>query len=549
MKQRIVLLVGLMAVSLLILLTSCTQPATPEPTTPPTIAPAIAATAQPTTAPTPTPTLDPTPTPTYSQQANQLLLANGRFTTLLDELTQEIGRGLSDAEQEQVMALARALWLPPPEAGLPDRLDESDWLPDPVGVTLHWRPSLDGREGPVLLVGEAQPDSPYTAGAVIFWQAERLLSLTPGGPGYYFEFGRVQQNNWDFETWIEYDANDNLYSFVHPETGQYVTPQGDGTVFIASDLGADGRPINGQYYWENGGERTPITTSPQAGLSMADFLQNNPHLQLTQTEQAGQQMVALEDAESGEVRWILAAGEGEWQVVITTAEVTRGDQLLGIAVINNEIVFRDDANNQWQTYSLPQELVNVIDEERWVLDKVDTHSTTVRGRQQDFVAVFDTQGNPVLSWDAAKQELIRSYWSDYYGHGPLTIYPAYEFEAIDPTILEQKRNELNPIRFSSGSRFGGSGTEYPWIRSNKELLVTGVSEHATNFGMVTEFQVMYRSVNGDFLMGAFTAKRSVMIESPSGTPSENPPGITVKPGDVVGFELLLFTLRFCKVGS
>ena len=225
---------------LLVLLTlvACSQPttlATLEPTTPPTIAPAIAATAQPTTAPTPTPTLDPTPTPTYSQQANQLLLANGRFTTLLDELTQEIGRGLSDTEQEQVLALARALWLPAAAADLPNHLDESDWLPDPAGVTLHWRPALDGREGLVLLVADAQPDSPYAAGAVIFWQAEGLLSLTPGGAGYYFEFGRVQQNNWDFETWIEYDADGNLYSFVHPETGQDVTPQGDGTVFIISD--------------------------------------------------------------------------------------------------------------------------------------------------------------------------------------------------------------------------------------------------------------------------------------------------------------------------
>jgi hypothetical protein len=97
MKQRIMLLAGLTAVYLLILLTSCTQPAAPEPTTPPTIAP----TAQPNVAPT--------PTPTYSQQANQLLLANGRFTTLLDELTQELGRGLSDAEQAQVLALAHAL--------------------------------------------------------------------------------------------------------------------------------------------------------------------------------------------------------------------------------------------------------------------------------------------------------------------------------------------------------------------------------------------------------------------------------------------------------
>ena len=255
-------------------------------------------------------------TPTYSHQANQLLLADGRFTILLDNLTQEIGRDLSDAEQAQVLALARALWLPQPAAGLTDHLDESDWLPDPAGVTLHWLPALDGREGPVVRVVEAQPDSPYAAGALIFWQAERLLSLTPGGVGYYFEFGRIQKNDWDFETWVEYDAEGNLHSFVHPDTMQYVTPQGDGTFFILSDLGPDGRPTNGQYYWKNGGEPILITTSPQAELSIADFLQSNPHLLLIQTEQAGQQMVTLEDTETGEVRWTLNA-DMEWEEAVT----------------------------------------------------------------------------------------------------------------------------------------------------------------------------------------------------------------------------------------
>jgi hypothetical protein len=198
---------------------ACATPTTPEAiietAVPPTHTP------QPTATTAPTATPEPTATPTAEEQANQLLLADGRFTTLLAELTQEIGRGLSDAEREQAMALARALWLP-------GQLDESDWLPDPAGVTLHWWPALDGREGPVFLVGEeAQADSPYAAGAVIFWQGERLLGLTPGGVGYYFEFGRIQQNGWDFDTWVEYDAEGNIVSFVHPETMQYVTRESE----------------------------------------------------------------------------------------------------------------------------------------------------------------------------------------------------------------------------------------------------------------------------------------------------------------------------------
>jgi hypothetical protein len=112
-------------ITALFILTSCTQPAAPELTTPPTNAPTIAPTALPTT----TPDQTPTSTPTAEEQANQRLLNDGRFTTLLDNLTQEIGRGLSDDEQAQVLALARALWLP-------DHLDESGWLPDPADPTI-----------------------------------------------------------------------------------------------------------------------------------------------------------------------------------------------------------------------------------------------------------------------------------------------------------------------------------------------------------------------------------------------------------------------------
>ena len=73
----------------------------------------------------------------------------------------------------------------------------------------------------------------------------------------------MQQNNWDFETWIEYDANDNLHSFVHPETGKYVTPQSqDWSVYMLSDLGPDGRPINGEFKWTNGGKSATITHTP-----------------------------------------------------------------------------------------------------------------------------------------------------------------------------------------------------------------------------------------------------------------------------------------------
>jgi flagellar basal body L-ring protein FlgH len=83
MKQRIELLVGLTAVFLLILLTSCTTPTTPEAI----VATAVPATStsQPTATTAPTATPEPTATPTAAEQANQLLLNNGRFTTLLDE--------------------------------------------------------------------------------------------------------------------------------------------------------------------------------------------------------------------------------------------------------------------------------------------------------------------------------------------------------------------------------------------------------------------------------------------------------------------------------
>jgi hypothetical protein len=306
MKQRRMLLVGLTAVSLLILLTSCATPTTPEAivetAVPPTLTP------QPTATTAPTATPQPTPTPTAEEQANQRLLADGRFTTLLDELTQEIGRDLSDAEQAQVLAMARALWLP-------DRLDESDWLPNPSGVTLHWRPTLDGREGPVVLVTETQPDSPYAAGAVIFWQGERLLSLTPGGVGYYFEFGRIQQNGWNFDTWVEYDAEGNIVSFVHLETMQYVTRESDDwSIFTLSDLDPQGNRVGDEFWWTNGGEPVRIDTGP-GNVPIADYLADNPVLRLTQTEQNGQRMVALEDAETQELRYTLNPTTMQWYEV------------------------------------------------------------------------------------------------------------------------------------------------------------------------------------------------------------------------------------------
>ena len=279
MRKRIGLLVGLTAVSILILLTSCTTPTTPEATAtavPPT------PTSQPTTTTAPTATPEPTATPTAEEQANQRLLNDGRFTTLLDELTQEIGRDLSDDEQAQVLALARALWLP-------GQTDASDWLPDPAGVTLHWRPALDGREGPVLRVVATQPDSPYAAGVLIFWQAERLLTLTPSQPGFNIEYTTVHKNGQSFSTWVETDANGELIRFVdntNPGSDTYfkwVNPQDlreDGSFSIFTIQDTD--PNNGdapEFWWTNGGELVRIATYHD-GRPMQDVL-NDPSFQNT----------------------------------------------------------------------------------------------------------------------------------------------------------------------------------------------------------------------------------------------------------------------------
>jgi hypothetical protein len=547
MKRRIELLAGLTAVSLLILLTSCTQPAAPELTTPPTIAP----TAQPTVAPTPTPTLE--PTPTYSQQANQLLLADGRFTTLLDELTEELGRGLSDDEQAQVLALARALWLP-------DHLDESGWLPDPAGVTLHWRPALDGREGPVVLVVEAQPDSPYAAGVLIFWQAERLLSLTPGGVDYYFEFGRIQQNDWNFDTWIEYDAEGNVVSFVHPDTMQYVTPESeDWSIFTLSDLDPQGNRVNSRLYWQNDGMPTEITTGP-GNVPIANYLADNPDLQLTQTEQDGQQMVALIDAESGSLHYTLNPDNMQWQEAQSIGEVRQGEEILqvwdgqewvdmprNLAVLNGELKIYDESSNQWDTYPIPPELQQVIASEGWELTKVSTHSTIVRGRSQEFTVVLDQKDNPVIGLGAANDTLYRTYYENYYDTGgPMIIYPVYHVESIDPATLEQLKSTLQPVRFHSSSRTGGDGTVYPNIRSSRDLLVVDVVQHATNRLPMTEFRVLYRSDYGEYLHGTLVVKRFIIteIEFTGGGPVESPPGISVAPGDIIGFEIFYQPIGF-----
>jgi hypothetical protein len=118
MKQRIMLLVGLTAVSLLILLTSCTQPAIPEPTTP-----ATAVVPSPTPLPPATPTPEPTPvpeateaiefTPTPTPVTHRDLLKVSATELLLDDAYDLIGfldsEALSPQDKEVVQTAAAAL--------------------------------------------------------------------------------------------------------------------------------------------------------------------------------------------------------------------------------------------------------------------------------------------------------------------------------------------------------------------------------------------------------------------------------------------------------
>jgi hypothetical protein len=529
MKQRIALLTGLTAVSLLILV-SCTQPTTPEPTTLPTVVP----TSAPTTAPDPTPTS----TPTAEEQANQLLLNNGRFTTLLDELTQEIGRGLSDAEQAQVLALARALWLP-------GHLDESDWRPDPAGVTLHWRPMLDGREGPVLRVVEAQPDSPYAAGALIFWRGERLLSLTPTQPGYYFEFGRIQQNIWDFETWVEYDAEGNVVSFVHPDTMQYVTPESeDWRIFTLSDLDDQGNRVNERLYWENGGTPTEITTGPD-NVPIADFLADNPNLQLTQTEQNGQPLIALIDAQTNSILFTLNLDALSWQEARSIGEVRQGEEILqvwdgqewvdmhrNLAVLNGELKIYNESSNQWNTYPIPPELQQVIASENWELRKV----SLSEARNKQFLVIENQEGNPVLTWDEFTKEFVRSYYADYYGRGPLRIYPAIEFQVIDPKLLEQRINSLGQVEYQSRTH-RSHFTDLNYSLRINNLLVTGISHHAVSqdLASLTQVHVTFKNQAGSLETKTIVFKGRTGINTPgaANTLIEPPPISSIQPGDII----------------
>jgi hypothetical protein len=226
-------------------------------------------------------------------------------------LTQEIGRDLSDDEQAQVLALARALWLP-------GQLDESDWLPDPAGVTLHWRPALDGREGPVLRVVETQPDSPYAAGALIFWQGERLLTLTPSQPGFNIMYDQGAS------TWVETDTNGQLIRFVDntspPDSHTYLK------WVIPQDLGEDGRfsifmiqdtdPNNGDA--RNSGGPTAASRCksppPSGNVPIADYLTANPNHTLSEID--GQ--LAITDGDT--ILFALNPETMEWEQAANPAE-------------------------------------------------------------------------------------------------------------------------------------------------------------------------------------------------------------------------------------
>jgi hypothetical protein len=306
---------------LLLILVACTTPTTseaivetavpPNPTPQPTATTSTGSVQA--TAPTATP--EATPTPTAAEQANQLLLNNGRFTTLLDNLTQEIGRDLSDAEQAQVLALARALWLP-------DQLDASDWLPDPTGVTLHWRPALDGREGPVVRVVEAQPDSPYAAGAVIFWQAERLLTLTPGQTGHNIEFIPITKNGESFSAWGERDPEGQVIRFVDPQPDsphflKWVSPQdlsedGSFSIFLVQEIDQSGQTNGDEFWWTNSGEEVRIDAAPD-GRDLMDYTQT-ANRSLDSRTIDGQEYLVIIDAAGINTEHRYHHDTGEWEV-------------------------------------------------------------------------------------------------------------------------------------------------------------------------------------------------------------------------------------------
>lgn len=304
MQQRLSLLFGLTAVSLLLFI-GCTQPAAPNTATEPT-ATAVPPTntLPPTATHTPAPTATPTPEPTPTLTAAEL--RNARATAVLLTLP-----GYDPALHEALLPLARALW-------------GDEYVVDPADVAIVVGETAVHAPAQVALRITADASGAYLPGTLFVWRGEELLLLVPAAPDHAIQPGPITFLNETTQTWVAYDGAGQMVRFLHPNAAQWVTPlnlseTGEFSLFLAQDISPDGQPGAATVWWANGGTAVEITTSPDPDQSLTDYLAAS-QLQLTQTQgESGRPLVALIDTDTQELRYIMDEG-GNWTLVEQAAD-------------------------------------------------------------------------------------------------------------------------------------------------------------------------------------------------------------------------------------
>jgi hypothetical protein len=234
----------------------------------------------------------------------------------------------------------------------------------------------------------------------------------------------------------------------------------------------------------------------------------------------------------------------QWQEGQAIGEVRQGEEILqvwdgqewvdmhrNIAVLNGELKLYNESSNQWSTYPISPELQQVIASENWELRKV----SLSEARNKQFLVIENQEGNPVLTWDEFKWEFVRSYYADYYGRGPLRIYPAIEFQVIDPELLEQRINSLGQVvyrPYTLGSHFN----DLTHFMAIDNLLITGINHHAVSEvgTYLTEVEVVFKTPTGELANGTLVYKKRTVLRLPSReTPTMTPPHLGIEPGDII----------------
>jgi YD repeat-containing protein len=259
------------------------------------LTPTPAPTAVPTTIPTPAPTLvptpEPSPTPTILETINQYVSAilrerQGTDDSLLDTAL-PLARFLWGTDGEQYNSLRRRHLVQPEDTRL---------------VILPAHDLYPERTLAVQVTDEALPNTAYPPGTLVVWTGGRsklapidantpeldrlgVMILGPSQPGNRIMLERLTINGRTFNTFIEYNTNDELVAFFNPDSYRWAVPLALGSetnqlgFYIEASVIGEGELSGDQLYWISGdGESVLLDAGPYGGLLQAELEVRRLHI-------------------------------------------------------------------------------------------------------------------------------------------------------------------------------------------------------------------------------------------------------------------------------